>query len=639
MDKLDPKIDGASKDIVAENVAKLKELFPEVFTEDKIDFDVLKEVLDEYVEDREERYSFTWHGKSRARRIAQTPSTGTLRPVPEESVNWETTQHLFIEGDNLEVLKLLQKSYHKKIKMIYIDPPYNTGKEFIYPDKFHDTLETYLRYTGQIDERGLVTSSNPETSGRYHTNWLNMMYPRLKLARNLLREDGVIFISIDDHEVANLRKLCDEIFGEDNFEGHVHWRRRKNQPNDPTKMIGLVAEHILIYAKDSKSLKAAGVGKVSLTGSFSNPDNDPRGPWATKPWKVAAGQSGTRYKIQTPTGKILDEEWMGDESTFRELLKDNRIYWPRGGDGAPRKKYFKFERELEGQCATNWWTPEQFGSNQDASKELAELMKHKNVFSNPKPVELLKNMLDIANVKPGDIVLDFFAGSCPLFEAVVEHMPEARCICVQLPERLDPRDDSQRAGYEFCLSQNLKPTIAELAKERMRRVVEKIQSIPENLSGSGVNDEHALGNESLERSGIGFKVFKLDTSNIKLWDPNIDQLQYALLAAVDNLKSNRSELDVLYELLLKQGLDLVSQIEERIISGQRVFVVAEGTLVVCLGDNVDLSVAQGILELKDEFEPEIMRVIFKDSGFRDDVVKTNTVQMLQRVGVDRVVSV
>ena len=275
MDKLNPRTDGATPDIVGQNIEKMKKLFPDVFTEGKVDLDALREVFGDYADERQERYSFTWNGKSRARHIAQIPSTGTLRPCPEESVNWDTTQNLFIEGDNLEVLKLLQKSYHKKVKMIYIDPPYNTGGDFIYPDDFHDSIKNYMELTGQTDEEGRRLSVNAETSGRYHTDWLNMMYPRLKLARNLLRDDGVIFISIDDNEVANLRKMCDEIFGEENFLATLIWRRRASSAM-ADKNVSADHDYVVCYQKGN-SKGFLGYGKDFK--SYSNPDNDPRGPW------------------------------------------------------------------------------------------------------------------------------------------------------------------------------------------------------------------------------------------------------------------------------------------------------------------------------------------------------------------------
>lgn len=625
VEKLDPKIDGASKDIVAENVAKLRELFPEVFTEGKIDFDVLKEVLGEYVEHREERYSFTWHGKSQARRIAQTPSTGTLRPVPEESVNWDTTRHMFIEGDNLEVLKLLQKSYHKKVKMIYIDPPYNTGKDFIYSDRFQDNLHTYLRFSGQVGEDGSKLSANLETSGRYHTNWLNMMYPRLRLARNLLRDDGVMFVTIDDHEVANLRKICDEIFGEENFVTSIAWQKKVSPSNDAT-WFSNDHDHILVYAKNKYEWRP---NRLTLNdrqrGYYSNPDNDPRGPWNSVAYtcnKSRYERPNLYYPIVNPnTGEEVwpDERavWAYSREVMLEHQRTGRLYWGKDGKSSrPRLK--KFLSEARGVVPRTVWLYSDVGHTQEATQELRRLLPEA-VFDTPKPTRLILHMLRIAtNADQEDIVLDFFAGSASTAEAVLklnfEDHGNRRFIMVQLPEPVETGPHQ---------------TIADIGKARIREAVSHLRSRIQSENGRATHGGLDLG----------FKVFKLDSSNIKTWDPNSDAIEDTLFDAVDNIKPGRSDLDVLYEVLLKQGIDLAIPIEERLIAGQRIFVVGGGALVVCLSDDIDLSVAEGIAALKGELEPEVMHVIFKDSGFRDDVVKTNTVQILKRAGVDRVVSV
>lgn len=631
------KLDGKSLDIVSQNIEKIKELFPEVFSEGKINFAKLQEELGTFAEDEAERYNFTWAGKSEAKRIAQTPSTGTLRPCKEESKDWDSTQNLYIEGDNLEVLKLLQKSYHKKVKMIYIDPPYNTGKDFVYKDNFKDNIKNYLEITGQVDSDGNRLSTNSDTNGRYHSDWLSMMYPRLKLARNLLKDDGVIFISIDDNEVANLRRLCDEIFGEDNFQGHIHWRRRHNQPNDKTKMIGLVAEHILSYSKDKEKYKEAGVGKIELTGTFSNPDKDPKGDWASKPWKVGSDQSGSRYTIITPTGKELDEEWMGEYNTYKTYLEEGRIYFPNNGDGTPRKKYYKFEREEEGQCATNWWMHDKFGHNQEANDEVTSLFGQKNIFSNPKPTTLVRNLINISNAKKNDIILDFFSGSGTAADAVIQfnfqNNESLRFLNVQLPENLDDsmiNADSKtkkqiQESIDFLDSLSKSHFITEIGKERIRRAGEKIKT--DNAD------------KDLSNLDIGFKVLKLDSSNIKTWDSNFENLEQNLLDSVENIKSDRTPQDLLYEILLKYGLDLTLPIEEKTLHGKKVFVIGYGALIVCLDDKVTLEVVEAIAQLKDEYKSEITRVVFKDSSFADAVVKTNALQVLKQFEIDEVVSV
>ena len=382
--------EAGSGDLARENVERLKALFPQIVADGKVDFDVLRQLLGDEVEEGEERYGLNWKGKRRARAFAMTPSLGTLRPAPEDSVDWDRTQNIIIEGDNLEVLKLLRRSYAGKVKLIYIDPPYNTGKDFVYPDNYKSPLNAYRAATGQTDGEGISLTSEQESAGRLHSNWLRMMYPRLVLSKELLRQDGLIFVSIDDREVSTLRDILNEIFGDENFEGHIHWRRRHNQPNDPTKMLGLVSEHMLVFARDKAAYKAAGVGKIPLTGNFSNPDGDPRGPWASKPWRVGSDQSGSRYEIELPSGEVVDGEWMGERATYDQLVADNRIIFPNGGAGSPRKKYFEFERQEEGQSATNWWEHELVGHNQEANSEVAELFDDtKNIFSNPKPVRLI----------------------------------------------------------------------------------------------------------------------------------------------------------------------------------------------------------------------------------------------------------
>ena len=621
-----------SADLVTGNIDQLKALFPELITEGPngtaVNVDVLKTLVgDHTTTDADEKYGLNWHGKRRARQLALTPSTGTLRPCREESLDWDSTQNLMIEGDNLEVLKLLQKSYAGKVKMIYIDPPYNTGNDFVYPDNFQDNIKNYLELTRQMDG-GRKISSSTEAGGRFHTAWLNMMYPRLQLSRTLLRADGVIFVSIDDGEVASLRAILDEIFGEENFEGHIHWRRRHNQPNDPTKMLALVTEHMLAYAKDSRAYKAAGVGKVALTGGFSNPDADPRGDWASKPWKVGSDQSGSHYSITTPTGRVYEEKWMGERSTYEALTKDNRIIFPDKGNGTPRKKYFMSERAAEGQCATNWWPCETFGHNQGANSMLASLFGVKGIFSNPKPVELIKGILNVGNVRDGDLVLDFFAGSGTTAHAVMAQNAidrgGRRYILVQLPEPLDGKDESQKVGSAFCKKLGVPHNIAELTKERLRRAAMKIQK-----------------ESPFSVAGLGFRVFKLDTTNIRSWEPKRDNLHQTLLDHQEHLKTDRKEEDILYELLLKLGLDLCVPIEQKNISGKEVHSVGGGVLLICLAPQISRdeveSLAQGIVGWQKMLAPGGgTTCVFRDSAFADDVAKANLTAILNQWGISNV---
>ena len=609
------KMDGKTMDIVAENVGKLKELFPEAFTEGKVDFDALKEVLGTFVDDRDERYSFTWNGKSKARMIAQTPSTGTLRPCTEESVDWDSTQNIFIEGDNLEVLKLLQKSYHKKVKMIYIDPPYNTGKDFVYKDNFKDNIKNYKEITGQVDGEGRNISNNPETSGRYHTDWLNMMYPRLKLARNLLKDDGVIFMSIDDNEVSNLRKMCDEIFGEENFIAELIWERAYAPKND-AKFISNSHDYVLMY---SKSIELFQIGRLPRTeeanARYKNPDNDPRGVWKPSDLSVKTYNAECDYPITTPSGRVIEPPagrcWSLSKKAFSERLQDNRIWFGPDGNSVPSIKRFITELKYDGMAPTSILFYKEVGHSQEGAKEVVSLFDGKGHFDGPKPKRLLGRLLTLANTSPDDLILDFFAGSATTADAVLQLNAEdngsRRFVVAQLPETIEEKSESFKAGYK---------TIAEISKERIRRAAAKIKEENPLFTGD-----------------LGFKVFKLDSTNIKPWEVDFDMTERTLEDFISNIKTERREEDVLYEILLKYGLDLTLPITEHAIAGQKVFDIGMGALIICLSDAISLEVVEGIAKLKDELGPEIMRVVFKDSGFKDDVVKTNAVQILKQAGI------
>ena len=619
MEQLKKESDGSSLNIVESHIEQLKTIFPGVFSEGKVDFDKLRETLGDAVETQEERYNFSWNGKAMAKRIAQTPSTGTLRPCKVESKHWDSTQNLFIEGDNLEVLKLLQKSYHKQVKMIYIDPPYNTGKEFIYPDNYQDNLDTYLQYTHQQDEAGRKFGTNAETSGRYHTNWLNMMYPRLKLARNLLRDDGVIFISIDDHEVTNLIKLCDEIFGEENHIANLIWQHSL-QPKGYSGTFSVHHNFVLCYQK-STDFELANLERTDEHNkNYSNPDNDPNGAWRSGDVRNALYRPNLIYQIQSPTGKIIESPangWRWSKETLQSKIESKEIIFSTDETRIIRKIYLN---TLDGRTPETILFGKDVGTTREAASEIKLIFDGNQPFDTPKPTGLLKHLSALSGVSRNDIILDFFSGSATTAHAVMQLNAEdngnRQFIMVQLPEPCTEKTEAYKAGYK---------TIADIGKDRIRRAGEKI--LQDNAGKGGI-----------ENLDIGFKVFKLDSSNIKPWDADFDNLEDTLLNIVDNIKEDRSEDDVLTEILLKYGLDLTVPIEVHQVNGKTVYAIGFGALVVCLADDISLEVVEGIGHLKAELAPEVMRVVFKDSGFKDDVVKTNAIQILKQFGIDDVKS-
>lgn len=614
-------LDGKSMNIIEQNIEKLKEIFPEVFSEGKIDFSKLEEELGFFKEKSDERYNFTWNGKSEAKKIALTPSTGTLRPCKVESKDWDTTQNLYIEGDNLEVLKLLQKSYHKKVKMIYIDPPYNTGKDFVYKDNFRDNIKNYLEITGQVDSDGNKLSTNSETSGRYHSDWLNMMYPRLKLARNLLKDDGVIFISIDDNEVANLRKLCDEIFGEDCFVSQIEWQKRYTRSNN-TDGFTTVLEHILVYSKQIDFLPNLLPRSAEADDRYKNPDNDLRGPWKAMPFfsqATPAQRPNLCYEITHPkTGEKLvplEKAWRSSESVYEQYVKDNLVWWGKELDSKyPSIKRFLSEAR-EGMTPINFFDYQTAGNTDDANKDIKDLFNIK-IFDTPKPIKLLKLIMQIGS-NQDSLILDFFSGSATTAHSVMklnsEDFGNRKYIIIQLPEDCNSTSDAFKEGYK---------NICEIGKERIRRAGEKVKS--------------ESGKDDLD---IGFKVLKLDSSNIKSWDSDFENLETNLLDAVENIKSDRNEEDLLYEILLKYGLDLTLPIEEKEVNGKKLYNIGFGALIICLDSNISIDITDEIIAIKKEHDSEITRVVFKDSGFKNATEKTNIIKTLNQNGIDEVVSV
>ncbi|MDV3448707.1 site-specific DNA-methyltransferase [Bacillus safensis] len=624
------KMNGESLDITAQNIARLKELFPEILTDgEKIDFDMLKTVLGEVVETEQERYQFTWHGKKKMIEGTQKPSKGTLRPVPEKSKNFDTTENLYIEGDNLEVLKLLQKSYNGKIKMIYIDPPYNTGKDFVYKDNFKDGVQNYLEQTGQVDDDGNILSTNTESNGRFHTDWLNMMYARLKLARNLLADDGAIFISLDDNELENLKKICNEIFGESNFISNIIWEKRYTRNND-ARMFSNLTEYILMYRKSDKLnyLREPRTAKNDLI--YKNIDNDPRGPWTSVSFvsqRTKTERPNLSYKVFNPIKKIEVEHpvnaWKYSKEQYETLAADNRLYWGKDGENQfPRLKRFLSELS-EGIVPINFWNYKDTGTVDDGTKMVANLLG-KNVFDYPKPISLIMRMMNLA-MKKDDIILDFFSGSATTAHAVMKLNAEdggkRKFILAQIPERLKKQSEGAKQGYE---------TICDIGEERIRRAGEKIkEELREKQQKAGMLDEKVVDPEALD---VGFKVLKLDTSNIREWNVDFENLKDELDLYETPFVDERSELDIVYEIMLKQGLELTYPIETFEVNDKKVYDIAFGSLFICLSKEITPDVAKAMIARRDEHGTDTSSVIFSDAGFNNDSDKLNCIEILKDAG-------
>lgn len=638
MQKIDAtSVEAQSADLMAANIEQLKALFPELITEGPngaaVNVDVLKALVgDKTATDADEKYGLNWHGKRRARQLALTPSTGTLRPCPEDSVDWETTQNLMIEGDNLEVLKLLQKSYAGKVKLIYIDPPYNTGRDFVYPDNFQDNIKNYLELTGQV-EGGQKISSNTESSGRFHTDWLNMIYPRLKIARDLLHEEGVLFVTIDSSELDNLSSILKELMGPENFATTFIWEKRRSREN--RKLFSVNHDYVVCMAKN-KNVFDTVRGMLPLTDEarnrYTNPDNDPRGVWQSVAITAQAGH-GTKsqfYTITTPSGRQVDPPsgncWRFTQDRLAELIVENRIWFGQDGGNVPRQKMFLAEQE-EGLTPHTLWTSDEVGTTDSAKRELNALFDDQAVFDTPKPVDLIQRMIGIASGNDG-LVLDFFAGSGTTAEAVIRQNTtdggNRRYFLVQLPEPLDPYDKDQKIASDFCDSIGKPRNIAELTKERLRRVAARNKA-----------------SNPMFRGDVGFRVFKLDTSNIRAWNPNPVDLSQTLFSHQDHLLEGRTESDVLYELLLKRGLDLCVPMASLTIQGQEVYAIGGGVLIACLAPAIAAcdveNLAQSIVAWYKELAPAgTTTCVFRDSAFADDVVKTNMAAILEQNGIANV---
>ncbi|MCY1168475.1 DNA methylase [compost metagenome] len=636
-----------SADLVAENVAKLKAIFPELLTEtgngNAINLDVLKALVgDGTATDADEKYGLNWHGKRRARQLALTPSTGTLRPCPNESVDWDKTQNLMIEGDNLEVLKLLQKSYASKVKLIYIDPPYNTGRDFVYPDNFQDSIKNYLELTGQI-ESGAKISSNTDASGRFHTDWLNMMYPRLKLARTLMRDDGVLFSSIDEREVANLRLLLDEIFGEENHVGEFIWQAKKGGGSDNA---GVVSEHeyVICYAKDINSnplnqvlLEAEPLNEIDEIGPFRRGRelnkwgaNSLRKDRPTMYFSISGPNNQDVYPIRND-GK--EGCWRWGKEKMLKAVRDKNIEFVARDNGT----FIAYEkvRSTEARGKPHRTLLSDCGQTADGTKSIKELFDGEKVFDFSKPPALISKLVEIGaacgedvNVEDEYLILDFFAGSGTTAHATMSQSAKdggkRRYILVQLPEPLDPDNKDQKIAADFCAQLDVPLSIAELTKERLRRAGKMIKSETPLFEGD-----------------TGFRAFKLDTSNIRAWNPDRDNLEQTLLDHEEHILAARDEADIVYELLLKLGLDLCVPMESRPFAGKTVGSIGGGVLMTCLAEqitNADVeALAQGIVAWHKELAPAgDTTCVFRDSAFKDDVTKTNLAAILEQYGIQNV---
>ncbi|MCT7820440.1 MAG: site-specific DNA-methyltransferase [Lactobacillus crispatus] len=545
MTENDRKFEATTPNFKSEAAKKIAKLFPEVVADGQIDTDALEELLSPDLEDEEsnEKYEFTWRGKRNAKRIADAPArTTTLIADKKSSKDWDATRNVYIEGDNLEALKLMQKAYSEKVKVIYIDPPYNTGHDFVYKDKYHDPYDNYLRETGQIDAEGNVTTTNRESNGRFHTDWLNMMYPRLKLARNLLTDDGVIFISIDDNEDANLKKICDEIFGENNFLAQVVWERAY-APINLKKNFSESHDYILVYAKDASIVETRGIPRGDgADNRYSNPDNDPRGVWQSDNLSVGPAIESNIYPVTTPSGRVVEppagRSWRLSQKAFRERLKDNRIWFGSDGNGVPRMKRFLSELKKPGITPMTIWKYKEVGHSQEATQQLQKLMGGKKYFDYPKPVKLIQRAVQLYS-ENDSIILDFFSGSATTAQSVIEQNAEdgghRKFIMVQLPEKTSKKSVAYKDGYE---------TIPEIAEERIRRAGKQIQEKHSDI-----------------KLDTGFKVFKLESSTIKQWDDNPDKFTEQLEMLHSPFTQDSTNDQRALEIAIKSGISLTASPE------------------------------------------------------------------------------
>lgn len=613
-------IDGMSMNLEQANMDKLRAVFPECFAEGKLDIDKLLALCGEYIGNDFEKYKFEWKGKAECLKLAQKRSTGTLRPCPEESVDWDTTQNLYIEGDNLEVLKLLQTAYYRKVKMIYIDPPYNTGNDFVYADDFADPMARYKEVTQQ------TTKSNPETMGRFHTNWLNMMYPRLRLAANLLRDDGVIFISIDDNEVDNLKKLCNEVFGEENFLAQIVWEKRFTRSNN-ARLFASLTDYILVYRKSDAVTYLRAPRTEKSDSIYNNPDNDPRGVWTSVSYVNPATKEqrpNLTYSIKNPiTGQEITHPthaWKYEYETYQKHVSENRLYWGTNGENTyPRLKKFLSEVE-DGMVPVNLWKREEVGTTDAASKDLATLMEAK-VFDFPKPVELIKTMVQIAALDKDSIIIDFFSGSATTAHAIMQLNAEdggnRKFVLVQLPEACEEKSPAFIAGYK---------NICEIGKERIRRAGKKLTE---------TDGQMQIGDSEKKPLDVGFRVFKLDSSNLQTWDATpVDELRMEDLlnrmnTMINRVKADRSDLDMVCEVMLKLGVPLTYSVNKVAVNAKTAYTVGDDCLLlVCLAADI----TPEDVEAMAEYVPA--KVIISRDSFANDTAMANAYYILRDRGIE-----
>lgn len=613
-------------DLTMKNIDKIAELFPNCITETAdengklkkaVNFDLLRQMLSGDVVEGPEAYEFTWVGKKAAIVEANKPIRKTLRPCPEESVDWDKTENLYIEGDNLEVLKLLQESYLGKVKMIYIDPPYNTGGDFIYRDHFDKSSKEYSEESGQIDDEGNRLFKNTDSNGRFHSDWCSMIYSRLMLARNLLSDDGVIFISIDENEIENLKTICSEVFGHNNFVGSVIWERAFAPKND-AKYLSDSHDYVLIFAK---TIELFNIGKLPRTDEanarYKNPDNDPRGAWAADNMTVKTYTAAYDYEIVTPNGSVMRPTdgrcWFTSKERMQKLIEEGRVWFGESGGNMPRLKRYLADVQ-QGMTATTIWKYTEVGHNQEGRQEVKKLFDGKGYFDGPKPLRLLNRILQIANTDIDDIILDFFSGSATTAHAVMQLNAEdgghRKFIMVQLPEKTDEKSEAYKAGYK---------NICEIGKERIRR------------AGKKIKEENPLTTQNLD---IGFRVLKLDDSNMNdVYYSAKDYDQRRISELESNIKSDRTDLDLMFGCLLEWGLPLSMPYVSEKIEGVTVHTYNGGDLIACFDENVPESVIKEIAKRKP------LRALFRDSSFKDSPSKINVSEIFKMISPDTRVKV